>query len=193
VSYYGEKYESCFIHILQFIPLPTLTCISSPLADNTISSLVRLLTFYIPPGLLNNIYQLDSFIPSLHRIHQCGIAHNDLSRANVLVQIENTSSSQSPQIVSKVYFIDFAMSVETDTNSIKNDGDRLVLLPYDLRFRVLVDSPFTCSQCCWSFKATQSLRFLWISSALASTASRGALCDNVQKRSSQRNAEKHLS
>ncbi|KAK7450625.1 hypothetical protein VKT23_012935 [Stygiomarasmius scandens] len=108
VSYCGEEYEPCFMHILQFIPLPTLTSISSPLTDDTISSL------------------LDSLIPSLQRIHQCGIAHNDLSLANVLAQIENTSSSQSPQTISKVYFIDFAMSAETNTKSIKDDAESVI-------------------------------------------------------------------
>ncbi|THU90866.1 hypothetical protein K435DRAFT_863951 [Dendrothele bispora CBS 962.96] len=89
VCYHRGEYEPCFIHILQFIPLSPLNCILSPLTDDTISSL------------------LDSFIPSLHRIHQCGIAHNDLDLANVLVQ----TASESPQIISNVYFIDFAIVI----------------------------------------------------------------------------------
>ncbi|THU97470.1 hypothetical protein K435DRAFT_838617 [Dendrothele bispora CBS 962.96] len=108
VSYCGEEYESCFVHILQFVPLPTLTSIPLPLTDDTVSSL------------------LDSFIPSLYRIHQCGIAHHDLSPCNLLVRIENNDSQSQVPIISKVLFIDFAMSVKTDVKSVKSDANSVV-------------------------------------------------------------------
>ncbi|KAF5364933.1 hypothetical protein D9758_008188 [Tetrapyrgos nigripes] len=86
--------------------MSTLASLKQPLSEESVSSL------------------LDKLVPTLHEVHQCGIAHNDLHVDNVL--IETTSTEAGALLFPKIFFIDFAMSAVADDETIAKDGRMII-------------------------------------------------------------------
>ncbi|KAF5338849.1 hypothetical protein D9758_015573 [Tetrapyrgos nigripes] len=101
--------EPCFAHIVEHVAL---------------SSLESLKKY----GLLNEevlFSLLNALIPSLHEMHNCHIAYNELWVNNVLVETACQKGQAAP-LITKVVFVDFALSSKEDVDSIREDGDFVV-------------------------------------------------------------------
>ncbi|KAF5358977.1 hypothetical protein D9758_004890 [Tetrapyrgos nigripes] len=104
--------EPCYAHVLEYLPLSSLRLLeqqarSTRLSGETVSSL------------------LDNLVSSLHEVHECGIAHNDIINiSNVLVETSTTDAEVL--LVTKVVLIDFSMSVDAEPDALKNDGNSVI-------------------------------------------------------------------
>jgi tRNA A-37 threonylcarbamoyl transferase component Bud32 len=61
--------------------------------------------------------QMESFSRALHKVHECGVSHQDLALRNIIL---TDSDSLSGAI-----FLDFAFACQADKDGIKEDAYRL--------------------------------------------------------------------